>query len=50
MYKTTDIVIDCYRPGVLEKLGIGPEIALKINEKIIFARVTGYGQFGALAS
>ncbi|KAJ3397302.1 hypothetical protein HDU92_008843 [Lobulomyces angularis] len=41
-----DVVIDPYRPGVMEKLGLGPEILLKINPRLIYARITGFGQEG----
>ncbi|KAF2437021.1 CoA-transferase family III [Tothia fuscella] len=42
-----DIVIDPYRPGVLEKLGLGPEeVMLKVNPRIIVARMTGFRRDG----
>lgn len=44
-----DVLIDPYRPGVLEKMGLGPEDCFKINKRIIICRVTGYGQTGPLA-
>ncbi|KAI9142804.1 CoA-transferase family III domain-containing protein [Paraphysoderma sedebokerense] len=37
-----DVVLDPYRPGVLEKLGLGPNVCQKLNERLIFARLTGY--------
>ena len=43
MFKNIDVVIDCFRPGVLEKLGLGPENAWKINPLIVFCRITGFG-------
>lgn len=43
---TSDVLIDTYRPGVLEKLGLGPEVLLKENKRLIYARLTGYGQHG----
>ena len=43
MIENADVIIDCYRPGVLEKLGLGPEDCFKRNPRIIFARVSGYG-------
>lgn len=43
---TSDVLIDTYRPGVLEKLGLGPDILLKENDRLIFARLSGYGQHG----
>jgi alpha-methylacyl-CoA racemase len=41
-----DVLLDPYRPGVMEKLGLGPEVVLKVNPRIIYARLTGYGQQG----
>lgn len=41
-----DVVIDPFRPGVLEKLGLGPEILQKINPKIIVGRITGFRRDG----
>ena len=47
--KTTDIVIDPFRPGVLEKLGLGPKNLFEINPRIIMLRVSGYGQKGPMS-
>ena len=44
-----DVLIDPYRPGVMEKLGLGPETLLGANPKLVYARLTGFGQSGALA-
>lgn len=44
--KTSDVLIEPYRPGVMEKLKIGPEILMKENPKLIYARLTGFGQTG----
>ena len=49
MIENADVLIDPYRPGVCEKLGIGPEVCLARNPKLIFARMTGWGQEGPLA-
>ena len=46
MVENADVLIDPYRPGVCEKLGIGPDICLERNPKLIFARMTGWGQEG----
>jgi len=43
------VLIDPFRPGVCEKLGIGPDVCLERNPKLIFARMTGWGQEGPLA-
>jgi alpha-methylacyl-CoA racemase len=45
----SDVLIDPYRPGVCEKLGIGPETCLKIRPELIYGRITGWGQDGPLA-
>ena len=37
----TDVLIEPFRPGVMEKLEIGPEILLKMNEKLIYTRING---------
>jgi alpha-methylacyl-CoA racemase len=49
MVENADVVIDPFRPGVCEKLGIGPEVCLQRNPRVIFARMTGWGQDGPLA-
>jgi len=49
LVENADVVIDPYRPGVCEKLGIGPDVCLARNPKLIFARMTGWGQDGPLA-
>jgi alpha-methylacyl-CoA racemase len=46
LIKSTDVLIDPYRPGVMEKLGLGPKECLEINPKLIYARLSGYGQTG----
>nr|KAJ3417926.1 hypothetical protein HK105_000583 [Polyrhizophydium stewartii] len=45
-----DVLIDPYRPGVLERLGLGPDVVLRRNPRLIYARLTGFGQTGPLAS
>jgi alpha-methylacyl-CoA racemase len=44
-----DVVIEGFRPGTMERLGLGPEDCLKKNEKLIYGRITGYGQSGPLS-
>jgi len=44
-----DALIEGFRPGVMERLGVGPEQALKQNEKLVYGRMTGWGQEGPLA-
>ena len=45
----TDILIEPYRAGVMEKLGLGPEILCKENKKLIYVRLNGYGNKGCLS-
>lgn len=47
--KTSDVLIEPYRPGVMEKLNLGPDILLKVNPRLVYARLTGFGQTGTLA-
>lgn len=44
-----DILVEGFRPGVMEKLGLGPDDMLKMNAKLVYARMTGWGQEGPLA-
>ncbi len=44
-----DAVIEGFRPGVMERLGLGPEAALARNPRLVFGRMTGWGQDGPLA-
>jgi alpha-methylacyl-CoA racemase len=44
-----DGIIDGYRPGVMERLGLGPDELLGANSRLVFGRVTGWGQEGPLA-
>ncbi|MCA3255304.1 MAG: CoA transferase, partial [Alphaproteobacteria bacterium] len=44
-----DAVIEGFRPGVMERLGLGPEVALARNPKLVYGRMTGWGQEGPLA-
>ena len=48
LVKTADIVVDQFRPGVMDKLGLGYEVLKNINEKIIYCALTGYGLDGPL--
>ncbi|MEU8618405.1 CaiB/BaiF CoA-transferase family protein [Streptomyces sp. NPDC048623] len=45
-----DILIEGYRPGVAERLGVGPEACLARNPRLVYARMTGWGQDGPLAT
>lgn len=44
-----DILIEGFRPGVMERLGLGPEVALAQNPRLVYGRMTGWGQDGPLA-
>ncbi|ADP81251.1 CaiB/BaiF CoA transferase family protein [Pseudofrankia inefficax] len=45
-----DVLIDPFRPGVLERLGLGPAACLAANPRLVYARITGWGQDGPLAA
>jgi alpha-methylacyl-CoA racemase len=45
-----DVLLDCFRPGTCERLGIGPDDCAAVNPRLIFARITGWGQEGPLAT
>ena len=44
-----DVLVEGYRPGVMERLGLGPDELLSLNPRLIYARMTGWGQDGPLA-
>lgn len=44
-----DVVIEGFRPGVMERLGLGPDAMLQRNPRLIYGRMTGWGQSGPLA-
>ncbi len=44
-----DVLIEGFRPQVMERLGLGPDVALKRNPKLVYGRMTGWGQEGPLA-
>ncbi|KAI0119371.1 CoA-transferase family III [Daldinia grandis] len=51
--KTADVIIDPFRPGVLEKLGLGPQVLCAINPRLIYGRLTGFrrdGKYAQMAS
>ncbi|CAF0707670.1 unnamed protein product [Brachionus calyciflorus] len=47
--KNADVLIEPFRKGVMERLGLGPSQIFQENPRIIYARLTGYGQFGELS-
>ena len=44
--KNADVIIEPYRPGVMEKLGLGPDVLINENPSLIYARLTGFGGDG----
>src|SRR5919202_1474240 len=46
LVKTADVVVEQFRPGHLDRLGIGYEVARAVNPRIIYVSITGYGQTG----
>lgn len=49
MIASADIVLEGFRPGVMERLGLGPDICARRNPALIYGRMTGWGQTGPLA-
>ena len=45
-----DVLLEPYRPGVMERLGLGPDVACARNPRLVYARLTGFGQDGPYAS
>ena len=46
MVKKADVVVENYRPGVMDKLGLGYDVLKEVNERIIYAAVSGFGCYG----
>jgi alpha-methylacyl-CoA racemase len=49
LIEKADGLIEGFRPGVMERLGVGPDVCLKRNPKLVYGRMTGWGQTGTLA-
>jgi alpha-methylacyl-CoA racemase len=49
MVARADVLVEGFRPGVMERLGLGPQPCLEINPKLVYGRMTGWGQDGPLA-
>ncbi len=49
LIRDADVLVDPFRPGVAEKLGISPKVCFGENKKLVYARMTGWGQTGPLA-
>jgi alpha-methylacyl-CoA racemase len=45
-----DVIVEGFRPGVMERLGLGPEVMLARNPRLVYGRMTGWGQEGPLAA
>ncbi len=48
LIEKADILTEGFRPGVMERLGLGPDVCLKRNPKLVYGRMTGWGQTGPL--
>jgi alpha-methylacyl-CoA racemase len=49
LVEQADALVEGFRPGVMERLGLGPEVCLARNPRLVFGRLTGWGQHGPLA-
>lgn len=49
MVRQTDVLLEGFRPGVTERLGLGPEVCLGLNPRLVYGRMTGWGQTGPMA-
>jgi alpha-methylacyl-CoA racemase len=49
LVKEADCLIEGFRPGVMERLGLGPDACMAANPRLVFGRMTGWGQYGPLA-
>ncbi len=49
LVKQSDGLLEGFRPGVMERLGLGPDACLAVNPKLVYGRITGFGQDGPLA-
>ena len=43
------MLIEPYRPGVMERAGLGPNVLMEANPRLVYARLTGFGQYGKCA-
>ncbi len=49
LLKTADVFIENFRPGTLEKMGLGPDLLLELNPRLVIVRISGFGQTGPYA-
>jgi alpha-methylacyl-CoA racemase len=47
--KEADVIVEGFRPGVMERLGLGPDVLLADNPRLVYGRMTGWGQDGPMA-
>src|SRR5437667_8372400 len=49
LIRCADALVESFRPGVMERLGLGPDLCLQINPRLVYGRMTGWGQTGPYA-
>ena len=49
LVEQADVLIEGFRPGVTERLGLGPDVCLERNPRLVYGRMTGWGQTGSMA-
>ena len=49
LVEAADVLLEGFRPGVTERLGVGPDVCLRRNPRLVYARMTGWGQQGPLS-
>src|SRR4051812_20917799 len=49
LVESSDVLVEGFRPGVAERLGVGPDVCLERNPRLVYGRMTGWGQDGPLA-
>lgn len=50
LIESADVLLEGYRPGAMEKMGLGPDVCLARNPRLVYGRVSGFGQDGPLAA
>jgi alpha-methylacyl-CoA racemase len=50
LLESADVLIEGFRPGVMERLGLGPDVVAERNQRVVYGRMTGWGQDGPLAA
>jgi alpha-methylacyl-CoA racemase len=50
LVESADVLVEGFRPGVTERLGFGPDVCLRRNPRLVYGRMTGWGQEGPMAS